>query len=68
MIGDGLDPDVNPFRPALVDIVTDIAWSATDGRTTHNQPGASMLVNCDPTPVQHTLIIADARVEYIGES
>jgi len=67
VIGDGIDLDISPFRPALIDIVS-VDWFAMDGREDPNSTGLAMLVSCDPTLAQHILIIADGRVEYIGET
>jgi len=68
VIGDGVDPDINPFRPVLVDLIPDLAWSAMDGRENITSDRGVMLVSCEPTSSQHTTVIADAGVEYLGEA
>lgn len=62
--GDGED---NPFRPAVADLVT-CGWGAMDGRIDGTVGGPSMLVNCDPLPAEHAILMADVRIEYIGET
>ena len=68
VIGDGIDPDINPFLPSLIDLIPDLAWGATDGREDMKSSAGTMLVACDPTPAQHMIIIADTRNEYVGET
>ena len=62
VIGSGTDAD--PFRPALSDHVTD--WQAVDGRTDVSQVGQAMIVECEPSDLEHAAIIADARNDLLG--
>lgn len=61
VIGDG-SPE-NTYRPAIADYT--VAWAAVDGRADATSAFGSMLVFCDPSPLEADLIAADPRIERI---
>lgn len=62
IVGSGTAAD--PFHPALKDVVS-VNWSGCDLRADDSSAGGKMLVWCDTTTVQHTLLTADVRITYL---
>lgn len=63
---DGPGTITNPHRSAVYDHGVGVLVSA-DGRADKTTNGPSMIVQCDPTPVQHAAMLSDTRIDYIGE-
>lgn len=64
VIGSGTE--IDPFRPAAIDGLG-IKWTAVDGRSDATSGDGVMMIECDPTPAQHTEITSSGQVEYVGE-
>lgn len=66
VIGTGTDEDTR--IPATTGTVVK-GWAATDGREdNHTSDGFMKVVIYNPTPAEHAALLADSRVEYIGET